>query len=188
MQTPQKLRQARVEVDRRNALDTRVYFFAKSDDWNFQGDSPQTLAFSPVPGTWTKVPEVLTNLVSSFGKLQAFASCPKCHVVSGLLSGVTDIDELGKLTPDFRCMGHGCGFARPAHLDKWNDKVLYALSYHDRRNRMKIELHYTHADTVRQARLGIPDVADKDIIAIGPAIAFFVDEAADKTGKILVAH
>jgi hypothetical protein len=186
MQTPQKLRQARVEVDRRNALDTRVYFFAKSDDWNFQGDSPQTLAFSPVPGTWTKVPEMLSTMVSAFGRLQAFVSCPVCRGVSGLMSEATHIDETGKLTPDFA--HQGCEFRRPAYLDKWNDKVLYALSYHDRRNRMKIELHYTHADTVRQARLGIPDVLDKDIIAIGPAIAFFVDEAADKTGKILVAH
>jgi hypothetical protein len=185
-QTPDKLRQAKVEVDRRNAVNLNAFVFARSGDWGFVGEAPEELAMSPVPGTWTKPPQVLKDLVGAFGSLLAFVSCPKCKGVSGLFDGVTEIDSLGKLCPDFA--HQGCDFHRQAYLDRWSDKPLYAMSYHDRKNRGAITIFYTHAETVLEARMGIPDVAPQDVIAIGPAIGVFVDEKADKGGSILVTH
>jgi hypothetical protein len=182
----ERLRQAKVEVDRRNAIHTEAFIFARSEEWSFIGESAEDLAFTPVPGTWTKPPEVVKALVSAFGKPMAMLSCPKCRGVSMLLDQVSEVDELGKLTPDFT--HQGCDFHRVTYLDRWNDKPLYALSFHDRANKMVIETFYTHADNVAEARWGIPQVADADIIGIGLAIGVFVDEKADKTGRVLVAH
>ena len=182
----EKLRQARVEVDRRNAVNPSVYVFAKSEDWNFQGEAPEELCMVPVPGTWTKPPAVLKELVGAFGSMLALVSCPKCKGVSALFDGVTEVDSLGKLSPDFT--HQGCDFHRPCYLDRWADKPLYALSFHDRANRMRVETFYTHADTVSEARFALPNVPDCDLIGIGLAIGVFVDEKADKGGSILVAH
>jgi hypothetical protein len=182
----EKLRQARVEVDRRNAVNPGIFIFAKSTEWGFVGETPEELAMNPVPGTWTKPPQVLKDLVGAFGSLLAFVSCPKCKGVSGLFDGVTEVDALGKMSPDFT--HQGCDFHRPCFLGMWSDKLLYALSFHDRANSMRIETFYTHADNVSEARMGIPNVPPQDIIGIGLAIGVFVDEGAAKDGSILVAH
>jgi hypothetical protein len=182
----ERLRSARVEVDRRNAVNPGIFIFAKSTEWGFVGETPEELAMTPVPGTWTKPPQVLKDLMGAFGSLLAFVSCPKCKGVSGLFDGVTEVDGLGKMSPDFT--HQGCDFHRPCFLDRWNDKPLYALSFHDRADKMRVAIFYTHADTVSEARMGIPNVPPQDIIAIGPAIGVFVDEGADRSGNTLVAH
>lgn len=177
-----KQAQRRVSVDRQNAVSKDAYVFPKSEDWVFQGDAPQTLQMDGEPGTWSKPPEVLAGL--AFGVIQALIRCPNCFGVSILAKSVTQIDEKGRLYPDFSCTHHACNFRRVTYLDEWNDKTLYALAF-VRRDR--IELLYTHATTVEDAAKELVGIPRESVIAIGPAIGFFVDEQADKNGSILRA-
>lgn len=119
----------------------------------------------------------------SFGKVYAFVSCPQCRQVVMLADRVTKCDILGHLQPDFA--HQGCEFRRVAYLDNWNDRVLYACSYWKGAN---LEIAYVHGNTPAMARLELgASCKDEDIVAIGRAIGFFVDEQADKTGLILSA-
>jgi hypothetical protein len=183
----------RLEVLRQNAVDDEAYIFPK-EEWVFSGDHPQTMQISPVPGTWCPPPEMLSG--SAFGKILALVSCPNCRNVSAFTSSVFEITQKGEVSPDFQC-GHAaagligplrrrCDLHKRVLLDEWNDKRLYACSYLDHAGKEpRIRILYTHATTYEGARLELgASVADSDIIAIGPAVGFFVD---DRKGDILSA-
>jgi hypothetical protein len=176
----------RYEVDRQNAVDPRAFIFSRAE-WEFEGDHPDSLVIHPhsvEPGSWSKPPSFFERYSMSFGRVFAFASCPKCGSASMLADRVTKCDLLGHLTPDFH--HQGCDFRRPSYLDNWNDRVLYACSFW---RAGKIEIFYTHGNTPQMARAELgASCRDEDIIAVGPAIGFFVDEAADPQGNILVTH
>lgn len=174
---------ARFEVDRANAVNPQAFVFARQE-WTFTGDSPQTLSLDGPPGSWTKPPELLAH--GPFEHVFAFVRCPHCHGYTALHDQVHKIGvHDGKLSPDF---GHqGCSFRRIAYLDNWNDKKLYAMSFHNRKG--DIEIFYSHADNQAEARMHLGGgIRAEDVIAIAPAIGLFVDEAADKTGTVLVTH
>jgi hypothetical protein len=182
-----KTSQPRYQVDRQNALHPQAFIFARAE-WTIEGDHPDSLVIHPAsvePGSWCKPPEWFSRYAMSCGKVYAFISCPNCHNVSMVADRVTKCDLLGHLTPDLACTHSGCGFRRVAYLDNWNDRVLYACSYWEGAN---IKIAYTHGNTVAMARRELgASCRDEDIIAIGPAIGFFVDEEADRTGNILTA-
>lgn len=92
------------------------------------------------------------------------------------------INHLGKVSPDLKCMHHGCDFHRTVYLDRWlKTKALYACAY-IRKGAKKIEIDYSHAIDAKEAlfHMGFKPREVK-VIACGPAISFFVD---DKTGRI----
>jgi hypothetical protein len=182
-----KTSQPRYQVDRQNALHPQAFIFARAE-WQIEGDHPDSLVIHPAsvePGSWCKPPEWFSRYAMSCGKVYAFASCPSCRGVLMIADRVTKCDLLGHLTPDFACTHSGCGFRRIAYLDNWNDRVLYACSYWEG---ACIKIAYTHGNTPAMARRELgASCRDEDIIAIGPAIGFFVDEEADRTGNILTA-
>lgn len=182
-----KTSQPRYEVDRQNAVNPNAFIFARTE-WEFEGDHPESMLIHPhsvEPGSWSKPPSFFARYTMSCGKIYALVSCPNCHGVSMVADRVTKCDIKGHMTPDFKCMHPDCGFHRTAYLDNWNDRVLYACSYWKGAN---LEIAYVHGNTPAMARLELgASCKDEDIVAIGPAIGFFVDEQADKTGRILSA-
>jgi len=181
----------RHEVDRRNAVHPEAFVFSRSK-WEFRGSTMESFGIVPAsiePGSWSKPPEWMGKYATAHGKVRAWVSCPNCGGVSMICDGVTRSDILGKLTPDFICTHGACGFHRTAYLDNWNDRVLYACSYWGRGARgPEIKIHYTHGNSVAMARAELgASCRDEDVIAIGPAVGFFVDEKADRQGNILTA-
>jgi hypothetical protein len=183
-QTPEKEVVRRIEVDRANATSKEVHIFFKAD-WDFQVDDQEELRImNPAPGSWTPPCEGYETQPPDFDL--AWVCCPKCKQIVVLDKRVHTVDpQSTRLSPDFR--HQGCSFVRKAHFDKWGDKSLYAMKYHDRQDGMRIATLYTHADTAAIARRELVGVREEDIIAIGLAVGHFVDEKADKTGLILTA-
>jgi hypothetical protein len=171
----------RIEVDRKNATSKDAYVFARAD-WDFQVDASDVLHITPPPpGTWSPPCEGYETQGPDYDL--AWLSCPKCRKIVVLDTRVHSVDARdSRLSPDFR--HQGCSFARRAYLDKWGDKPLYAMAYWQNGS---IEKLYTHASTAAVARLELIGVPDGDVIAIGLAVGFFVDERANRNGLILTA-
>jgi hypothetical protein len=171
----------RIEVDRKNATSKDAYVFARAD-WDFQVDASDVLHITPPPpGTWSPPCEGYESQPPDWDL--AWVCCPACKKIVVLDKRIHKVDAKdSRLTPDFR--HQGCSFARRAYLDKWGDKPLYAMAYWQNGS---IEKLYTHASTAVMARLELIGVPDKDIIAIGLAVGFFVDERANRNGLILTA-
>lgn len=182
-----KVSRPRFEIDRQNAVDPTVFVFARAS-WVFIGTHPENMQIDPRSvelGSWSKPPSFMNEYHLTFGKVYAILSCPNCGGISMVADKVTRCDVKGKLDPDFACTHSGCGFRRAVYLDNWNDRVLYACAYW---KSGRIEIAYCHGSTPHMARMELGMTArDSDIISIGPAIGFFVDEQADKSGKILTA-
>ncbi len=173
------------EVDRRNAVSQDTFVFAR-EEWKFvemaQDDGPSRLAFAepPRPGTWTPPCEGLP------ANVLALVCCPKCKSPKiVILQGTHHVDEMGRLSPDFR--HHGCDFARKAYLDRWNKKPLYAIAVerkvYDRVakafNIVK-EIHYCHASNAGEARFHLGP-GNYRVVAVGPAVgALAVDEHGER--------
>jgi hypothetical protein len=152
-------------------------------------------ALTPIPDTWYGH-KVRGRAAHDF-VLVAMIACPKCGGMNILshspeaaraISAMTgravppvaqQIDHLGKVSPDFRCMHPGCGFHRKVYLDRWNKtKPLYACAFIDMKlpvKQRKIEIAYSHAIDAREARFHLGP-GKFHVIATGPAIGFHVDE------------
>jgi hypothetical protein len=182
--TPEKEITRRIEIDRENATSKDVHIFFKAE-WDFQVDAEDVLHITPPPpGSWS--PPCEGYEVQGTDLDLAWVCCPACKKIVVLDKRIHTVDpQSTRLSPDFR--HQGCSFVRRAHFDRWGDKPLYAMKYYDRHNRMKIETLYTHASTAAVARLELVGVEERDIIAIGLAIGVYVDEKADKQGRILLA-
>jgi hypothetical protein len=185
--TPAKEATRRAELDASNATSRDVHIFFRAD-WDFQVDSSEQLHIAPPPpGSWSPPCEGFETQRDAESDWDlAWVCCPACKKIVVLDSRIHSVDpQSTRLSPDFR--HQGCSFARRAHFDRWGDKPLYAMKYHDRRNRMQVATLYTHANSAAVARLELVGVRDQDVIAIGLAIGHFVDEKADKEGRILLA-
>jgi hypothetical protein len=168
MTTPQ------LKLHREAALNPEAFVFERVE-WNFKGDCDENLQIQGKTGSWCKPPSFAKKTA---GFALALVCCPNCTGVSALAKGVTVIDGMGKLSPDFQCTHPRCGFRRIAYVDMWLEKKLYAMSYWERG---KIAHKYTHAKDLGEAVLHL-GARREDVIAIAPAIGFFVN---DKKGDDL---
>ncbi len=181
---------AAVEIQTHASLNARPIALARAT-WEIE-ETARGRAVRPVKATWT-VQKIRGAIVPLIG-------CPNCGgltmlvtrdmVEKGVVTGVGarkvhEIDRYGKVTPDVKCMGGTspggpCDFHRTVYLDKWNRlKPLYAVAY-TKPGSLKIEIAYCHASNQREARIHLGHEKIR-LIAIGPAVGFFVDEA---TGKV----
>jgi len=136
----------------------------------------------PIPESWfdlRKIEGLPANVT-----LLALLTCPKCREVNALAKGVTKIDSLGKLIPNFVCGVSTCKFTAEVYLDKFHDKPLYALALE---NGERIELSYTHANNVKEASLAVSGklLSGWRVIGIGPAIGYHVQPGSK--GSVVIA-
>lgn len=166
---------SKVELDRSPSLVIDPFIFAKSDEWENTEN-----AIKAIPGTWRpRYPELPSYVM-------ALVCCPFGHIAI-LHSSVSKVDYLGKVTPSYQCRikDGTCSFHRNAYLDRWNKKPLYACAIERREKNsgvFKPEVIYTHASNQAEARIQLGPGDDYRIVAIGPAIGYFVK---DKLGNLL---
>jgi hypothetical protein len=161
-------------------------------------------ALHPMKGTWYG--HVIRGRERHDVTVVAIVGCPSCgkmlmlshslaaaqalRAMTGMPVPVShQIDALGKVSPDIRCMHKGCGFHRKVYLDRWNKtKPLFAVAYVNLRTK-EIEIAYSHAVDAREAifhlganRRDIRVITTPDgRPAAGPAVGFYVDE---RTGRV----
>jgi len=162
---------AQATVDTSPSLVIRPFVFPKKE-WEMLEDGNQVKA---IPGSWTPKHKRHPSL------WLALVSCPNCKNISILHKSIHAIDHLGKLTPSYACKYPGCTFHRGVYLDEWNKKPLYACAVIENN---KIKHYYTHATSQGEARVQLGIGNYTEIVAIGRAIGFFVE---DKQGLILSA-
>jgi hypothetical protein len=175
------------------AVDPQSLVIARAR-WGVEDHNGQ-FAVKPIKGTWYG--HIVRGRAAHDITVIPMLGCPGCGNVQFLSHSkeaaarigdmlrravpvVHRIDHLGKVSPDMRCAYTGCGFHRKVYLDRWNKtKPLYACAYVEGA-RGKIEIMYSHSVDAREAKMHMPKKGVR-IIATGPAIGFFVDEA---TGRV----
>lgn len=157
-------------------------FIFKEETWERKEIAGQ-IAFNGPPGSWYLPPiDILKSL-----RIHALVRCPACLGISALHKRVTQINRVGKLSPDFVCThtvrGIRCTFQRVAYLDNWNKKPLYAaaLEHPTVAGGWRTEIVYCHASTVEEARKYVSPPGSR-VVSVGRAIGFFQD---DQTGRII---
>lgn len=176
-----------MEIDRSPSLQIDSVVLPKGN-WTF--DYPET-GFSKgavlktrlvefQPGTWIKAESWMDK------RIIAVFSCPNCHEIRFLATGIHTIDHLGKVSPDVQCKAKlpsnaECSFHRRVYLDRWNKKPLYAVALENwDGKKWTPEIRYTHADSEAEARFMMGQGAFR-IVGAAPAIGFFVeDKVGDK--------
>src|ERR1700675_39800 len=132
--TPEKEVARRIELDAKNATSRGVHIFTRAD-WDFQVDASDRLHMSPAPGSWSPPCEGFEAQPPDWDL--AWVCCPGCKQVVVLDKRIHSVDPTStRLSPDFR--HQGCSFVRACHFDRWGDKPLYAMKWHDRKNGMRV--------------------------------------------------
>ena len=147
-----------------------------------------------IKGTWirTSSPDI-AKILSPVPNHKCFAlvCCPRCGTIFALSHEHHEIDAEGKVSfskgyqKDIRCTR--CDFARVLYLDRYWDKPLYCMVY---RERDIVKFLYTHATNQKEARKAMGH-RKYTVIAIAPAIGFFVETDVDPNnvhGTILSAN
>ena len=172
-------------VNRTESANGEAAILRKSD-WKWEPVEGTTVPklIESVPATWCLRPDGMSKVIL------AIFSCPNCHGVRALIDGIHTINPFGLVQPDLDCGGdttRHCSYHRKTYLDRWNRKPLYAcaLETWDRgHQRWTPEMVYTHATTQEEAtrQLG-PTTSGKlyRIVAIAPALGFFVTDGKDDT-------
>lgn len=194
--------EATASISRVSSVDPRAVVLERRTWKTMRDGSGHLLGIEPEKSTWhgllhrdphgtTVIP--LIGCPSCGGVLAIPHTGKGAAVLRALLNlpvpAAHSIDSFGKVSPDVQCRhvrgDHACGFHRRVYLDRWNKtKPLYAIAYIDlsKKGREEILIAYSHAVDAREARLHLGK-GNFDIVGVGPAIGFHVDE---RTGKVSV--
>lgn len=179
-------------IDTRASLNTQVLIVPRGE-WKWEEAAPDSPARTPqlvehVPCTWIEPLDWMAK------EIVAIFSCPNCREVRILTKRVHEISSAGEVKPDLQCKGQlgKCTFHRKVFLDRWKNLPLYACAIECIGKFGRIpRIVYTHAKNPTEAAFMLGARVDGmvyDIVAIGPAIGFFVADGKDDTKLVAESH
>ena len=156
--------------------------------------SEEGVGFRPIKGTWYAYTEKRGYNSSIVVPL---VSCPSCagllflspsqevartlgRLFGRIVPVAHRIDEVGKVSPDIKCMHAKCSFHRTLYLDKWNNlRPLYVTAFTEGAG-IDVKFAYSHAASRKEALFHL-GAGNHKVIEVGRAVGYMYDEA---TGKV----